>query len=230
MNVVFLLFDRITALDAVGPYEVLARLPGARVTFAAPQRGEVRTDNRALGLIADAALDEIEACDLLVVPGGFGTRMLEHDPGLLEWLRKIDGTTRITASVCTGSILLAAAGLLHGRRANTHWAHRHRLTEHGAIPTAQRIVRDGKYATAAGVSAGIDLGLALAMELSSPEVAAAIQLTIEYDPHPPLDCGDAARAPAALRDNIIARVRAREAELATGTAADEPHLARAASR
>jgi transcriptional regulator GlxA family with amidase domain len=214
MNIVFLLFDRITALDAVGPYEVLARLPGARVTFAAPHPGEIRTDNRALGLVADVGLEEVTGCDLLVVPGGFGTRMLERDPRLLEWLRAIDRTTRVTASVCTGSILLAAAGLLEGRRANTHWAHRHRLSEHGAIPVAQRIVRDGKYATAAGVSAGIDLALTLAIELAGPEVAAAIQLTIEYDPRPPLDCGDASRAPAALRDSILARVRAREDELA----------------
>jgi transcriptional regulator GlxA family with amidase domain len=213
MKIVFLLFDRITALDIVGPYEVLSRLPGAQVVFAAEQPGEIRTDNRALGLVADVGLDDVKACDILVVPGGFGTRMLERDRRHLDWLRAIDRGTRVTASVCTGSILLAAAGLLEGRRANTHWAHRHRLKEHGAIPTPERVVRDGKYATAAGVSAGIDLALALAMELASPEVAAAIQLTIEYDPHPPLDCGDAARAPAALRETIIARTRARESEL-----------------
>ena len=150
MNIVFLLFDRITALDAVGPYEVLVRLPGAHVTFAAPQAGEIRTDNRALGLMADVGIDEVQGCDLLLVPGGFGTRMLERDERVLEWLRAIDRTTQVTAAVCTGSILLAAAGLLEGRRANTHWAHRHRLSEHGAIPTPQRIVRDGKYATARG--------------------------------------------------------------------------------
>jgi transcriptional regulator GlxA family with amidase domain len=213
MNIVILLFDRITALDAIGPYEVLARLPGARLTFAAPARGEVRSDNRALGLVADAALEEITACDVLVVPGGFGGRLLEREARFLDWLRAVDATTRITAGVCTGSILLAAAGLLTNRRANTHWAHRHRLAEYSAIPTPERIVRDGKYATAAGVSAGIDLALALAMELASPEVAADIQLTIEYDPRPPLDCGDAARAPAERRDRIVARSRAREAEL-----------------
>jgi transcriptional regulator GlxA family with amidase domain len=218
MNIVFLLFDRLTALDAVGPYEVLSRLPGARITFAAPTRGEVRSDNRALGLIADASLQEISACDLLVVPGGFGTRLLERDTSLLTWIRAIDQTTRLTASVCTGAILLAAAGLLTGRQANTHWAHRHRLAEYGAVPTAQRVVRDGKYATAAGVSAGIDLGLELAIELAGPEVAAAIQLTIEYDPKPPLDCGDASRAPAALRQRIITRTRVREAQILAGSA------------
>jgi putative intracellular protease/amidase len=214
MKIAILLFDRITALDAVGPYEVLARLPGAQVTFVAPERGEVRTDNRALGLIADASLEEMRACDLLLVPGGFGTRLLERDDRLLSWLRAVDQTTRITASVCTGSLLLAAAGLLAGRRANSHWAQRDRLVEHGAIPVADRIVRDGKYATAAGVSAGIDLALTLAIELSGLEVAAAIQLAIEYDPAPPMDCGDATRAPAAIRAAIVARVRARDAELA----------------
>lgn len=213
MNIAILLFDRITALDAIGPYEVLSRLPGAQLTFVAPARGEIRSDNRRLGLVADAALDEVTACDLLVVPGGFGQRLLERDARFLEWLRAIDATTTITAAVCTGSILLAAAGLLKGRRANTHWAHRHRLAEHGAVPTPERIVRDGKYATAAGVSAGIDLALGLAIELAGPEVAAEIQLTIEYDPHPPLDAGDASRAPAERRERIVARARAREAEL-----------------
>jgi transcriptional regulator GlxA family with amidase domain len=216
VNIAMLVFDRITALDLVGPYEVLARLPGAKVTLVGPARGEVRTDNRALGLVADAALEEITACDLLVVPGGYGTRCLERDPRFLDWLRTIDRTTRLTTSVCTGAILLAAAGLLTGRRANTHFAHRHRLAEYGAIPTPERIVRDGKYATAAGVSAGIDLALALAIELAGPEMAARIQLTIEYDPRPPLDAGDVAKAPLALRESIVAAARAREAQLAAG--------------
>src|SRR5262249_47096173 len=123
MKIVFLLFDRITALDVVGPYEVLARLPGARLVFAAPQAGEIRTGNRPLGLVAEVGIDDVTACDILVVPGGFGTRLLERDERLLDWLRAVDGSTRVTASVCTGSILLAAAGLLEGRRANTHWAH-----------------------------------------------------------------------------------------------------------
>jgi transcriptional regulator GlxA family with amidase domain len=164
--------------------------------------------------MADAALEDVHRCDLLVVPGGFGTRLLERDERVLDWLRNIDRTTRITASVCTGSLLLAAAGLLAGRRANSHWAQRDRLVEHGAIPVGERIVRDGKYVTAAGVSAGIDLALTLAIQLAGPETAAAIQLAIEYDPDPPLDCGDATRAPAAIRAAIVARVRARDAELA----------------
>lgn len=211
MNVFILVFDGITALDAVGPYEVLSRLPGATVTFVGPRRGEVRTDNGRLGLVADADLDERSACDLLVVPGGFGTRTLERDERVLAWIRAADATTRITASVCTGALVLGAAGLLAGRRANTHWAVRARLAAHGAIPVAERIVRDGKYATAAGVSAGIDLALALTIELAGAAVAAAIQLGIEYDPAPPLDAGNAERAPEPLREAVLARVLAREA-------------------
>jgi putative intracellular protease/amidase len=214
MNVVFLVFDGLTALDAVGPYEVLARLPGAKVTFAGPRRGVVRTDDGALGLTADLALGEVKACDLLVVPGGFGTRALQRDEAVLGALRALDATTRITASVCTGALVLAAAGLLRGRRATTHWAWRDRLAELGAVPVAERVVRDGKYASSAGVSAGIDLALGLAIELAGTQAASAIQLGIEYDPQPPLDAGDASRAPAALKEAVLARARAKEARWA----------------
>lgn len=220
MNIVFFVFDGITALDVVGPYEVLSRLPGARSTFVAPARGAVRTDNQILGLVADQAIDEIDAADLLVVPGGFGTRGLERDERVLAWVRAIDRTTRVTASVCTGALVLAAAGLLRGRRANTHWAVRERLAEHGAVPTAERVVRDGKYATAAGVSAGIDLALALAIELAGRDVAEAIQLGIEYDPAPPAElagAGDPETATPAIRDAVLARVRGRDAELRGAT-------------
>jgi transcriptional regulator GlxA family with amidase domain len=214
MRIVFLLFNRITALDAVGPYEVLSRLPGAQLTFAAPARGIVRTDNGSFGLSADASIDEVDACDLLVVPGGYGTRVLEREPRVLDWIRASDRSTTVTASVCTGALLLGAAGLLRGRRANTHWVLRDRLAEYGALPVADRVVRDGKYATAAGVSAGIDLALTLAAELAGPEVAQAIQLGIEYDPAPPFDAGNAARAPEARRAMILERVRKADAAAA----------------
>jgi putative intracellular protease/amidase len=210
MKVVFLLFDGLTALDAVGPYEVLARMPGAEVAFAGKTAGTIVTGDKRLRLCTDAALSDIDACDLLVVPGGFGTRALERDQGVLAWVRAIDKTTTITASVCTGSFVLAAAGLLKGRRATSHWAMRARLADYGAIPVAERVVRDGKYATAAGVSAGIDFGLALALELHGPEVAAAIQLGIEYDPSPPLDAGHPDRAPAQVRKAVEARLIARD--------------------
>ena len=216
MKIVFLVFDGITALDAIGPYEVLSRLPGAEVVFAGPHKGEVRTDNKVLGLTADAGIDDVTSCDLLVIPGGYGTRRLESDERLLNWIRALDRDTKITASVCTGALLLSAAGLLKGVRANTHWALRERLLEHGAIPVAQRVVRDGKYATAAGVSAGIDLALELAIELAGPEVAAAIQLGIEYDPDPPLDAGDAARADPKIREAVLNRVRSRDAQAKAG--------------
>ena len=214
MKIVFLIFDRITALDAIGPYEVLARLPSAEVQFAGPVAGLVRTDSRCLGLQADVSIDEVPACDLLVVPGGFGTRSLEHDARVIDWIRAVDRTTTITASVCTGAFLLAQAGLLLGRRANTHWTERERLATYGAIPCADRVVRDGKYATAAGVSAGIDLALTLAVELSGELVAQAIQLALEYAPEPPLDAGNEERAPAAVRALVRARSQARHAELA----------------
>ncbi len=207
MKIVFFVFDRITALDAVGPYEILSRLPEAAVVFAGIERGVVRSDNRALGISADVAIDEVGECDLLVVPGGFGTRVLESDARVLDWLRRVDGTTRITASVCTGALLLGAAGLLAGRRANTHWAVRDRLAEFGAIPVADRVVRDGKYATAAGVSAGIDLALALAIELAGRDVASAIQLAAEYDPAPPLDAGHPDRVAPEIRELVLARTR-----------------------
>ena len=209
MDIVMFVFDRITALDAVGPYEVLERMPGARVTFVAPEAGAVRTDNRSLGLVADVAMAEVSRADMVVVAGGFGTRALERDAAVLDWLRALDATTKVTASVCTGALLLGAAGLLTGRRANTHWAVRERLRDFGAVPVPDRVVRDGKYATAAGVSAGIDLALTLAAELPGADVAGQIQLGIEYDPDPPFAFGNAATAPAPLREAVLARMNAR---------------------
>lgn len=216
MNIVCLLFEGLTALDAIGPYEVLARLPGADLRFVAPQAGPIRTDDRKLTLLAEHAIRDVSSADLLLVPGGFGTRQLMRDEHILQWLRQIDQTTRITASVCTGALLLAAAGLLKGRRANTHWTVRSSLSAFGAIPSDERYVRDGKYATAAGVSAGIDLALALALELAGPTVAQSIQLSIEYDPHPPFDAGNAERAPAAIRELLLRRAQEREQALRIG--------------
>jgi putative intracellular protease/amidase len=213
MDIVFLLFDEITVLDAIGPYEVLGRLPHAHVQFAGPRAGGVRSDNHRLGLVADVALADVRRCDLLVVPGGFGARKLALDPAILRELRRLDQTTQITATVCTGSLLLAAAGLLQGRRATTHWAYFEQLAAWGAEPTRERIVRDGKYATAAGVSAGIDLGLTLALELAGTEIASRIQLSIEYDPAPPLDAGNPQRASSAIRDFVYTRSHARDGEL-----------------
>jgi putative intracellular protease/amidase len=196
------LFDRFTALDAVGPYEVLSRLPGAEVVFVAEQAGPVQADTRALTLVAERALADVDACDVVVVPGGPGTRqMLEPQP-LHDWLRAIDATTQWTTSVCTGALLLAAAGLLEGLEATTHWSAFDTLASLGAHPTERRVVPQQKgvgrgsgwRVTAAGVSAGIDMALWLAGQIAGDEVAKAIQLGIEYDPQPPYDSGSTAKA------------------------------------
>lgn len=205
MDIVFLLFDRFTALDAVGPYEVLSRLPGAKVRFVAAEPGIVRTDNGFLGVQADERRDDVERCDILVVPGGKGTRALEADAATLEWIRKVHATTKWTVSVCTGSMILAAAGLLEGREATTHWSRLEELAEHGATPTQARYVFAGdRLAIAAGVSAGIDLGLALIARIGGEELARGIQLGVEYDPQPPFDGGSVAKTPAP----VLAMVRA----------------------
>lgn len=214
MQIDFLLFDEITALDLVGPYEVLAHLPGARVRFVGQRVGRVASDG-GLGLHADVTLDEARATDLLLVPGGFGARKLQSDERVLSWLRAIDATTQLTTSVCTGSLLLGAAGLLRGRRATSHWAFFEALAAHGATPVSERCVQDGKYRTAAGVSAGIDLALSLALELHGKDVAQAIQLSIEYDPAPPLDAGNAQRVDPALRERMFKAAHRRDSEVAS---------------
>ncbi|MET0284365.1 MAG: DJ-1/PfpI family protein [Polyangiales bacterium] len=213
MKIAILVFDELTALDAVGPYEVLHFLPGAEVHWVAKRRGAHRCDG-GLSVVADHTLEQVQSADLLLIPGGFGARAAQRDHELLDWIRKVDATSTTTATVCTGSILLGAAGLLRGRRATTHWAFYDQLAAHGAKPVAERVVRAGKYATAAGVSAGIDLALTLALELAGPERAAGIQLGIEYDPAPPLDAGNAARAPRALYDRLYAAMHTRDAEVA----------------
>jgi putative intracellular protease/amidase len=195
MDIVIPIFPDFTALDAIGPYEVLRMLPDARVTFAAAERGTiVRTDSTFIGLHADRALAEIDAADVLVVPGGWGTRAAMEDGELLDWVRRIHGTTSYTASVCTGSLVLGAAGLLTGLAATTHWSQVHLLERTGAKYLPQRVVQQGKIITGAGVSAGIDLALTLAAQIAGEDVAKSIQLGIEYDPQPPFDCGSPAKA------------------------------------
>ncbi len=204
MDIVCLLFDGITALDIVGPYETLQRLPDANVKFVAKEKGPVRTDNGFLALHADFSLDEVTSADVLVVPGGFATVELEKDEKLLEWIRAIDATTTWTTSVCTGSMLLAAAGLLEGKEATSHWFSLDRLKEYGAIPTGRRVVEQGKIVTAAGVSSGIDMGLTLAARIADDEFAQAIQLGIEYDPQPPFDAGSLDKAPQKVVERLAA--------------------------
>ena len=195
MKVAIVLFDGITALDAVGPYEVLSRLPGTSVAFVATEPGTKRTD-RGLGLVADVALSELPDPEVLLVPGGPGQVTAMDDGVLREWLRQADTTSTWTTAVCTGSLLLAGAGLLDGRRATTHWLALDVLARLGAVTVEERVVFDGKVVTSAGVSAGIDMALALAGRLHGDAVAQAVQLSIEYDPEPPYDAGSTRTAPA----------------------------------
>jgi transcriptional regulator GlxA family with amidase domain len=198
MNVAFLIFDQLTALDAVGPYEVLSRLPGAKVEFVAQEAGPKRTDTGALALVADRALADVEPPDILLVPGGTGNRPMLTDEEVLDWVRAAHEASTWTTSVCTGSLVLGAAGLLDGVRATTHWAFLENLGGYGAEVVRERVVTDGKIVTAAGVSSGIDMALTLTAEIAGPEVAQAIQLGIEYDPEPPFDAGSPHKAPPAI--------------------------------
>ena len=198
LRIAILIFDRITALDAIGPYEVLSRLPGAELTFVAKEPGEKRTDTSRLGITADAALADLADPDVVLVPGGAGNRPLMADEEVLGWLRAAHRTSRFTTSVCTGALVLGAAGILEGLRATTHWAFLERLRDFGAEPVSERVVEDGKVVSAAGVSAGIDMALQLAARIAGDDVAKAIQLGIEYDPDPPFDAGSPKTAPPEL--------------------------------
>lgn len=204
MQIAAVLFPRVTALDIVGPYEVLQRLPGATVTFVGHRIGEVRTDNGFLGLAVDATFDEIARPDVVIVPGGIGTRALLEDRPVLDWLRAVHPTTRFTTSVCTGSLVLAAAGLLTGLTATTHWGALDLLGRLGAVPTTQRVVEhlDQRIITAAGVSSGIDMALRLSELLVDETAARAMQLMIEYDPQPPFDSGHPDRASDAVKQRL----------------------------
>ena len=210
MQIAIPLFDRFTALDAVGPYEVLSRLPGARVDFVAAEPGVYRTDTRMLALSVEHSYDDASAPDVLLFPGGVGTRALTTDERTLEWVRRVHEVSRYTTSVCTGSLVLAAAGVLDGLEATTHWMARETLAALGARPVEQRVVEQGKVITAAGVSAGIDMALVLAERIAGAEVAQAIQLGIEYDPQPPFDAGSPAKAPAEIVEVVRAVERAEE--------------------
>jgi putative intracellular protease/amidase len=201
MQVAIALFPRNTALDSIGPYEVLQRVPSIDVVFVGHARGEVRTDNGMLGLTIDAAFDEVTEPDVLLVPGGVGTRDLLDDEAMLDWVRGVHRSTLFTTSVCTGSLVLAAAGLLDGLTATTHWAAQDLLGSLGAVYTPQRVVEHlpQRIITAAGVSSGIDMALRLVELLIDRQAAEACQLMIEYDPQPPFDSGDLAKASAATR-------------------------------
>lgn len=207
MQIAILLYERFTALDAIGPYEVLSRLSGAEVIFTAERPGPVRTDTGMLAVTADAALADVPHPDIVLVPGGPGNEAQMDDGPVRRWLRAADAASGWTTSVCTGSLILAAAGLLTGRRATSHWLALDRLEALGARPVSERVVIDGKYVTAAGVSAGIDMALALSGRIAGATMAQAIQLMIEYDPRPPYTAGSPSSAPPDLVTSMRRRSR-----------------------
>ena len=203
MQIAIPLFDRFTALDAIGPYEVLSRLPGARVDFVAAEPGPVRTDTRMLTVDVERSFDDAPRPEVLVVPGGAGTRSAMRDERMLDWVRGVHEHSDYTTSVCTGSLILTAAGVLDGLEATTHWLYADYLEN----PVSRRVVEQGKVITAAGVSAGIDMALRLAERIAGADIARSIQLQIEYDPEPPFDSGSPAKAP----ENVLELVRGAEA-------------------
>ncbi|AUY51219.1 DJ-1/PfpI family protein [Streptomyces sp. CB01881] len=204
MDIVIPLFDRFEPLDAIGPYEILGHVPGARVRFVAPEPGRVTDVLGALRVDVATRYSEVEACDVLLVPGGVGVRPLVGEADFLDWVRRVHETTRFTTSVCTGALVLGAAGLLKGHTATTHWEAVADLEGYGATYTAERVVRHDRIVTSAGVSAGIDLALGLAALLTDDLTAEAIQLYTEYDPQPPFDSGSVAKA----SPEVVARARA----------------------
>lgn len=209
MQIAIALYPRFTALDTVGPYDVLSRLPGAEVIFVAEHRGPVPNELGGLSITATAAFDEITRPDIVLVPGGPGTfEQLKEDGPLIEWLRAVDPHTTWTTSVCAGSLILAAAGLLKGRKATSHWMVLENLPAYGVEPTPERVVFEGKYVTAAGVSAGLDMALTFAGRLIGETDAQAIQLALEYDPQPPFEAGSPAKASPEVHAAFQARMGA----------------------
>jgi putative intracellular protease/amidase len=211
LQVAIPLFPHFTALDAVGPYEVLQRIPFIDVVFVGKKAVEFRSENGMLGMAADATFDELTEPDVVMFPGGVGTRPLQNDDQVVEWVRHAHATSRFTTSVCTGSLVLGAAGLLAGLTATTHWSCYPELAAHGALPTAQRVVEhlDRRLITAAGVSSGIDMALRLVELLVDRTAAEAAQLMIEYDPQPPFDSGSLAKADQAVVMRVAEYARSR---------------------
>jgi putative intracellular protease/amidase len=208
MEIAILIYPRFAALDAVGPYEVLSRIPGAKVTFVAEQAAPQRTDTTQLAILADATIEQLPHPDIVLVPGGPGQMALMEDGPVHEWLRTAHETSTWTTSVCTGSLVLAAAGLLDGKRATSNWQAIEQLRALGADAVEEeRVVFDGKIVTSAGVTAGIDMALQLAARIGGDRLAQAIQLGIEYDPQPPFDAGSPTKAPAEIVEAVRAYSR-----------------------
>jgi putative intracellular protease/amidase len=219
MQVAYLLYDGFTALDITGPHEVLNSVPDVESIFVAERAGAIRNESDTLSLVADASIDEVPEPGVIVVPGGYGTRaLLDHEP-VLDWIRGAHETSEYTTSVCTGTLVLAAAGLLDGKPATTHFLARDMLGQLGAEPVTDRVVEHDRIITAAGVSSGIDMALRLVQKKYGDEVAQAVQLGIEYDPHPPLDAGSPDKAPQPIVDLVTQVFEAQEAEYSKQPAA-----------
>ena len=212
-SVAFLLFPDVTQLDLTGPYEILARMPGARVELVWKTRDPVRSDH-GMCLLPTATFDEVDSAHLLCVPGGPGVAALMEDEETLIFLRRIARSARFVTSVCTGSLVLGAAGLLQGRRATCHWLSRDLLAHFGALPVNERVVTDGNLITGGGVTAGIDFALCVVAQLHGPDAARRIQLGVEYDPSPPFDCGSPELAGEAITDQLRSAAAARHQQRA----------------
>lgn len=203
MEIAILLYEGVTALDAIGPHEVFRLIPGATVRFVATERGPKRSDGGSVALVADYTLAEVPAPTILVVPGATRPDALLNDPQAIAWIQAVDAQTRWTTSVCTGALGLGVAGLLQGKRATTHWLALESLRGFGATPTDERVVRDGKLVTAAGVSAGIDMALTLTGWECGEDIAQMVQLMIEYDPQPPFKAGSPHKAPKEIVERVL---------------------------
>ncbi|MFC4119743.1 DJ-1/PfpI family protein [Nonomuraea zeae] len=203
MHIAIPLYPRFTALDVAGPYTVMAFAPDTTVTLVAAERGPVTDDQGTLTMIATASYADLPDPDVIIVPGGLGTFDALGDEALVAWIREADRHTRWTTSVCSGALLLGAAGLLEGAKATTHWALLDNLKQYGAEPVSERSVAHGKIVTAAGVSAGIDMALTLLAQAAGEVTAQAVQLAIEYAPEPPFGCGSPETAPEGMVERAI---------------------------
>ena len=204
MEIAILLFDEFTALDIAGPYEVLARLPESKILFTGLER-KVYRDLYGFNIYADYSIDDVSTCDILLIPGGPGIDRILKDSRCISWIRKINETTKWTVSVCSGSLLLAEAGILEGKLCTTHWKRRDQLAAYNVIVKNERYIQDGKIITSAGVSAGIDMALYLAAQICGEQAARMIQLGIEYDPKPPFDSGSPEKVPAEILNKLMNR-------------------------
>ncbi len=209
MDIAFLLFDNVNALDVAGSCEILSKIPGTDIKYVSKQQGIIRTDIQ-LRMTADYSIEDVEKTDMLIIPGGRGLSVIAEDSEIINWIRNIHKTTTWTVSICTGAMLLAIAGILKGVNCTTHWVKLPCLEDFGAKPQKQRFVIDGKVATSAGVSAGIDLALHLAALIAGETVAKVIQLAIEYDPAPPFECGSPNKAPKEISELVLNKIESKK--------------------